>query len=141
MRNIQRSFGTLTLASLLVLLLGIAPLHAGERAAAPADDLAAIPPELAADGQTLPSEDCDTAADLPALELQPPTATPASDGTSTFYVCLDNDFLCGGCPTDTRCVTEACGSQLSPSCTFQTSCRTGCVLTTCQSLAESCGTL
>ena len=133
MRNTLTSPGTLAFASVLVLLLAVAPLQAGENV----DGLAAIPAELAVDGQALPSGDCDTAADLPAFELQPPTATPASHD-STFYVCLDNDFLCNGCPSDTRCVTEACGSQLNPSCTFQTSCQTSCVVTSCVFLADNC---
>lgn len=87
-----------------------------------------------------PPQECDAAPGSEGLDLLASTSgAPGSSGT--FYVCLGNDFFCGGgCPNGTHCATEACGSFLRPACTFQTACVGGCQVSPgCYSIASSCG--
>lgn len=136
MKDVVKSFGVLSLAVLLTLCLGGAALYAetGEAPSVATADLDLVEAEA-----VQPDPECESPADAPLLDLQPPTAVPASSGT--FFVCLGSDLFCsGGCPSGTRCATEACGSFLRPTCTFQTSCVTACQVSPgCWAIGLNCG--
>lgn len=134
MKDVVKAFGVLSLAVLLALVFGGLALHA-ETGAEPSVATADLPA-----GETVqPDPECDPPAEASLLDLQPPTATPASGSSGSFYVCFGNDLLCGGCPGGTHCATEACGSFLNPTCTFQMSCVTSCQVSPgCRFIGHSC---
>lgn len=133
MKDMTRWSKALTLGVLLTLFLGAPTLHAASDAAA---EMA--PAEVTESGVPAPEQGCDLPAEAPRLEVQPPEATPTSGSSGTFYVCLNQDFFCGSCPSGTRCATEACGSTFNPQCTFRTACVTSCVITNCTAIVNNC---
>jgi len=133
MKDVVKSIAVLSLAALFALCLGGQALHA-ETGAAPS----VATPDLLEAESVQPDPECDAPAEAPLLDLEPPTAIPASHGT--FFICINDIFCNGGAGcTSGRCATEACGSFANPACTFQTSCVTGCQLSPgCQAIAHSC---